>query len=215
MSVAFSRRDRSSGLVYLERRPAGGPSGLALVLHGRGASKEDLEDLGLLLVEDGFAVLLPDAPLAWGPGFAWFDPDAAVRDPRASRAAVAGLVRSYRREVGLERERTVVVGFSQGGALALDVALHERDVAARAACLSGYLLVEPEGTLTPPASVFFGHGTEDPLVAIERGRAARDTLVRRGVPVDWNEYPIEHSICEAEVRDLRAWLGRSSSVDAS
>jgi phospholipase/carboxylesterase len=39
-----------------------------------------------------------------------------------------------------------------------------------------------------------------------RGRDSRDALVALGQPVDWHEYPMEHSVCLEEVRDLEAWL---------
>jgi phospholipase/carboxylesterase len=54
--------------------------------------------------------------------------------------------------------------------------------------------------------VFAAHGSRDGIVVPARGRDSRDALVALGQPVDWHEYPMEHSVCLEEVRDLGAWL---------
>ena len=50
------------------------------------------------------------------------------------------------------------------------------------------------------------HGTRDPVVTHELGSASRDVLTAQGYDVDWREYPMEHSLCPAELADLTAWL---------
>ena len=54
--------------------------------------------------------------------------------------------------------------------------------------------------------VFLAHGTEDPIVPLALGLAARRTLEERGYPVEWHEYPMPHSVCQAEILDIRHWL---------
>ncbi len=204
----LSRRDRASGLVYVDPRPRGAARGLAVVLHGRGASKEDLLELGEVLVADGFRVLLPDAPIPWGPGWAWYESEARGRDLPTSRAAVAKLVASARREEGFEADRTLLVGFSQGGVLSLDLALNEPEVAHHVACLSGYLSVgeAPERVAKAPR-VFLAHGTSDDVVTFDRGAHARRLLEERGALVEWHAYDgMAHSICDEEIGDLRTWV---------
>jgi phospholipase/carboxylesterase len=56
--------------------------------------------------------------------------------------------------------------------------------------------------------VFAAHGSRDGIVVPARGRASRDALLALGQPVQWHEYPMEHSVCLEEVRDLEAWLGQ-------
>jgi phospholipase/carboxylesterase len=59
------------------------------------------------------------------------------------------------------------------------------------------------------ASVFMAHGTFDPIVPIALGEGSRDLLRSRGHDVEWHAYPMPHSVCGDEVRDLRDWLLRA------
>jgi phospholipase/carboxylesterase len=56
--------------------------------------------------------------------------------------------------------------------------------------------------------VFFGHGTQDDLIPVARARGARDALAGLGCPVEYCEYPIGHTVSDAEIRDLAGWLAR-------
>jgi phospholipase/carboxylesterase len=49
-------------------------------------------------------------------------------------------------------------------------------------------------------------GRHDSLIPLARARAARDALVALGCPVEFREYPIGHTVSDAEVRDLATWL---------
>src|SRR5579871_4386454 len=92
IEAVTSPGDGARYLEHLEIRPKKTvPRGLAVVLHGRGATKEDLLDLGTLLATDGLVVVLPNAPIQWGDGFAWFDSSAPTRDLPSARASVANL----------------------------------------------------------------------------------------------------------------------------
>ena len=46
------------------------------------------------------------------------------------------------------------------------------------------------------------------MIALSRATASRDQLQQLGCTIEWNEYPMEHSLALEEVRDIRAWLGR-------
>ena len=54
--------------------------------------------------------------------------------------------------------------------------------------------------------VFLAHGRHDGIVPLARGTASRDALQALGLQPEWHEYPMEHSVCLEEVRDLQAWL---------
>jgi phospholipase/carboxylesterase len=219
LSVALYRRpmDAScepvSHLDCLELRPRGAASGLAFVLHGLGLTKDSLIELGELFVEDGIVAVLPDAPIPHGEGRAWFDRETRSRDLPIARSAILALVRRFQGKYGVGRDKTAVVGFSQGGVAALDFALNHPRLVSRAACLSGYLAVEesPAGTIDPTPSIFMAHGTRDPLIPVERARTSRDLLQDRGIALQYAEYPILHGISLSEIEALRRWLltGRS------
>ena len=54
--------------------------------------------------------------------------------------------------------------------------------------------------------VFLAHGRRDGIVPLARGAAGRDLLQGLGQPVQWQDYPMEHSVCIEEVQALNAWL---------
>lgn len=190
----------------VEVAPKAALRGLAVVLHGRGATKEDLLDVGELLAQDGLHSVHPDAPIPWGDGFAWFEPDERSRNLPAARSVVASLVRAKQNVLGVGPEKTVVLGFSQGGVVSLDVTLNE-GVATRAGCLSGYLSV-PEAPARPaaPLSVFMAHGTADFLIRVAVARKTKRALEELGVAVEYHEYEMPHDVIPEEVLALRKWL---------
>ena len=63
----------------------------------------------------------------------------------------------------------------------------------------------PANVRTP---VFIGHGDADGVVPMARGQQAYAALSRLGQPVEWHDYPIDHSVCEDEIDDIAAWLRR-------
>jgi phospholipase/carboxylesterase len=195
-------------LAHVELAPSRSSRGLAIVLHGRGVTKEDLVDLAALLVDDGFVGVLPDGPIPGGAGRAWYESETRSRDLPIARSLLASLARSAQERHGIGREGTVFVGFSQGGVASLDVALHHPELVGRAACLSGHLAVaeSPSGKIAPAPRVFLAHGTQDPLIPVSRARESRDALVARGIEVRYEEYPIAHEVSPREVAALREWL---------
>jgi phospholipase/carboxylesterase len=54
--------------------------------------------------------------------------------------------------------------------------------------------------------VFQAHGTQDPVVPLAFGQRSRVALESLGVPVEWHQYPMAHSVHPDEVGDLRSWL---------
>ena len=57
--------------------------------------------------------------------------------------------------------------------------------------------------LTP---VFQAHGRNDGVIALSRATATRDQLQGLAQPVEWHEYPMEHSVCREEVQHLQSFL---------
>jgi phospholipase/carboxylesterase len=50
------------------------------------------------------------------------------------------------------------------------------------------------------------HGLYDPVVAPERAQASYAFLEKLGYQIDWNEYPMEHSVNNEELIDLSRFL---------
>ncbi|HTD91853.1 MAG TPA: carboxylesterase, partial [Burkholderiales bacterium] len=56
--------------------------------------------------------------------------------------------------------------------------------------------------------LLIAHGTQDPVVPYAMGKNSADMLVKSGYAVEWREYPMQHSLCLEEVRDIGMWITR-------
>src|SRR5439155_8004186 len=99
----------------------------------------------------------------------------------------------------------------QGGAMVLHTGLRYFERLLGIIALLCYLLLGD--TLAVEASsancdvlIFMVHGTDDSIIPLDRARRSCDKLTDLGYRVTWREYPMAHSVCEAEVDDLSAWL---------
>ncbi|GAB4469699.1 MAG: alpha/beta hydrolase [Burkholderiaceae bacterium] len=218
--------DRPSEPQAVELQTVPDPAATVIWLHGLGADGYDfvpivreLESLGAPAARYVFPHA-PMRPVTINGGYvmrAWYDilgTDLDRREDeagiRASQAAVENLIA---REVarGTPPARIVLAGFSQGGAIALHSGLRRPQPLAGLVALSCYLpLVDRFEAERHPASarvpIFLAHGNADPVVPIARGVAARDRLVALGHPVAWHEYPMPHSVCAEQIRDIAAFL---------
>jgi phospholipase/carboxylesterase len=211
--------------VEIETAPS--PRHAVLWMHGLGADGYDFVDIvpALGLRDLPVRFVFPHAPMrpvTINRGMvmrAWYDVsnDVGVRreDETGVRASQAQLEALIAREKarGIPADRIVLAGFSQGGAMALHTGLRHPETLAGIMALSCFLplahLVAGEASAANRATPFFmAHGIQDPLIPLARARSARDALGALGYRVEWHEYPMPHSVSDAEVLDIAAWLGR-------
>lgn len=208
------------------------PMASVIVLHGLGADGRDfvpiVQELELGAVGPVRFVFpsAPVRPVTINGGYAmraWYDifPPATLHG-EMRREDSAGLLDSQvlvqaliDREVarGVPAERIVLMGFSQGSAMTLLTGLRAPQRLAGLAALSGYLPLAPstadersEANRNVP--IFLAHGRHDGVVVLARGLATRDALLALDYPVEWHDYPIEHTVSAQEVADLNDWLLR-------
>jgi phospholipase/carboxylesterase len=202
-------------------------------LHGLGADGHDFEPifphLGLPLGH-GVRFVFPHAPripVTINQGMvmrAWYDiaeVDLGRREDlegiRRSRHQVEALL-ERERERGVPPERTVLAGFSQGGAVALFTGLRHPHRLAGICALSCYLvgessLDEEAHAANAATPVLAAHGRFDPIVPFERGGSMQCALAARGHPVEWHHYPMQHQVCAEEIDAVGAWLNRVLRLD--
>jgi len=204
-----------------------GPVRFAVIwLHGLGADGHDFEPIVPYLGLDpaqGVRFVFPHAPrraVTINMGMvmpAWYDIKGTEFQREEDEAGILQSAEQVRalidREVerGVPRERIVLAGFSQGGAIALHVALRQEERLAGVLALSTYLVLEERLEAEAAAAnravpLFQAHGIADPLVGIERGERARARLQELGYIVEWRTYPMGHEVCPDEIRDVGAWL---------
>jgi phospholipase/carboxylesterase len=215
-------------LETIEVETAAKPDAAIIWLHGLGADGHDFEPIVPELVARGeraWRFVFPNAPVrpvTWNNGMrmrAWYDiagiGGAAAEDLAGYRQADAQIRELIAREVSrsIATTRIVLAGFSQGGAVSLYVAPRLEQKLAGVMALSTYL--PSEGTFLAQRSaanaatpILMAHGQGDPVVPMAMGIKARDFLKTHGYPVEWHDYPMPHSVCAAEVVDIRAFLYR-------
>jgi len=202
------------------RIPAGFRPGAPLVvlLHGRGADKDDLASLSEFLPEGAAAAFprapFPAAPWGYGPGFAWYrflggarpEPESFSEGQAALDRYLAALPARLPHPPG----PMVLGGFSQGGTSALAWALAHPGRVAGVLMLSGFLAEHPSVVVGPGTAkgleVFWGHGTQDPNIPHTLGEAGRTALLAAGARVDAHDYPMGHSIVREEMENASEWL---------
>ncbi len=208
-------------LMYAAHLPAGeGPFPTIIALHGWGASAHDLLGLAPYLHAGQAIMLCPQGPLPMeigpgAPGYGWFPITTdAPPDPGEFRKAadlVRGFVDAALERYPIDRRHVVVLGFSQGGVVGYDLALRDPARYAGLVALSAWLPDELVGSLPrlPEHENFptlLIHGTEDPMIPVERAQASRDNLGRLGISPVYREFPMQHEIGPEALRTLIQWL---------
>jgi phospholipase/carboxylesterase len=205
------------------------PAASVIWMHGLGADGNDfvpvVDQLGL----DGAPAtrfVFPHAPkraVTINNGYvmrAWYDVSlgdlegtsrrADERGVRESQAQIGALIEQERKR-GSRPERIVLAGFSQGGAVALQTALRYPERLAGVMALSTYLpladsLPRESAAANRATPVFMAHGVFDPVVPLAMGAGSMTFLAGLGYPVEWHQYPMQHSVCAQEIGDIAAWL---------
>lgn len=215
-------------LDAVERETGAQPHHAVIWMHGLGADGNDFSPIVPEVLGPGMPACrfvfphAPVRPISINQGMAmraWYDIfsfDLVSRQDadgiRASHQAIEALVeREHAR--GVPYENIVLAGFSQGCAMALHTGIRLDKPLAGIIGLSGYLPLADtaaaehhRANLDTP--IFLGHGTMDPVVALARGQAARESLLALGYRPQWRDYPMQHAVCPQEIADIRAFLGQ-------
>ena len=192
-----------------------------VMLHGFGASADDLVALARTLYHPRTRYIVPAGPIelsnggrAWWPmlGHARYDEDQVLVAPseklELAREAVRALLAKLRKR--LAPDALVLLGFSQGAMLALDVALAPNSGVARVAVLSGALLADVVSELsngkrgTP--NVFVSHGRQDPILKFQGAQHLVKVLKEHDLSVRFRAFDGGHEIPEEITADLKAFV---------
>lgn len=197
---------------------AGDGTTVAVLLHGRGSHKGDLQALGPVL-PDEWALVTPQAPFpgaewGYGAGWAWYryvaDDRLVPETLEASLLAVDAFLDELPEQLGFAPGRVVLGGFSQGGTTSMAYGLSRPGRIWAVWNFSGFLAASvevPEGTEAERATpIFWGHGRRDPNIPFELALRGRSTLRGAGVPLVSMDYPIGHWMLPDEIHDAVAMV---------
>jgi len=215
-------------LETIEVETGSEPTAAVIWLHGLGADGHDFEPVVPEIVRRGeraWRFVFPNAPvrpvtLNGGMSMrAWYDISGLERGAAEDEAGFRDSEAQIRQLIdgeaarGIAASRVVLAGFSQGGAVSLYTALRCPERLAGVMALSCYLpLASRLSSERAPANdgvpIFMAHGLADPMLPIAMGLRSRDMLKKLGFAVEWHQYPMAHSVCEAEIADIREFLFR-------
>lgn len=208
--------------VIIETAP--NPDAAVILFHGLGADGHDFEPIVAemnLPPSAAIRFIFPNAanrPVTINGGMpmpAWYDilsmdrnaeqDEVGIRDSSELMHELA----SSQIAAGIAPERIVLAGFSQGGAIALFTALRSQLPLAGVLALSTYLplhdVVQLEHqSLSLP--ILMAHGEQDPVLSLALAEDSRRFMASLGYKVQWQTYPMAHSVCLEEIRAIRAWL---------
>lgn len=221
--MPYTTRESNDAVVLT---PAAAPIAAVIWLHGLGADGFDfvpiVDELRLpatLPVRFVFPHAAP-RPVTINNGYvmrAWYDikgfgPERA-EDDTGIRESESVVKRYIDQEIaqGIPASKIVLAGFSQGGAIALQTALRHQQRLAGVMALSTYLplaasLPAEASAANRDVPILMCHGVHDPVVPVQMGEASRDALQVLGYRIEWQTYPMEHSVCMEEVVDASKWL---------
>lgn len=186
----------------------GTPTYLFVALHGWGANAQDLAPLAPFFQIPNCQYLFPDAPFnhpSFPGGKAWYSLETPHYEGlQQSRELLTNWLKSLEAESGVPLSRTFLSGFSQGGAMTLDVGL---TLPLAGLCsLSGYLHSEPQSSDAPFPPVLIAHGKQDQVVPLQAAHQARDALVALNVNVEYHEFEMGHEIQPTELTAMQQFL---------
>ena len=208
--MPFDPRDPHEGGPVTTEGPAPTKARLTLLLvHGRGASAEDILVLARELSLGDVAYVAPQAD-----GNTWY-PYSFLAPLDQNEPGISSALRVLARTVdslveqGVDTTRVGLLGFSQGACLALEFAARHAARYAGVFALSGGLIGPPgtprnysgsfEGT-----PVFLGCSDRDPHIPLERVKESAEVFRRMNAAVDERIYPrMGHTVNDDEVLAIR------------
>jgi len=198
--------------VYALGAPLSQATAAVVLVHGRGATAQDILTLAPVLEHPAFVYAAPQAAAySWYP-YSFLSPIARNEPGITSGLAALRDLLAYLETNGIPAARTLLVGFSQGACLALEFAARFARRYGGVAGLSGGLIGpdgmsrEDVGTLagTP---VFLGCSDVDPHIPKARVLYSADALTSLGAQVSTRLYAgMGHTINEDEVEALRGLM---------
>ena len=202
-------------------RPEGQALQLMLLFHGVGADAADLVPLGRLLAAEFPAAFIVSIAAPWpsdaGGGRQWFPVqgiDEANRPARVDAAmpAFVATVAQWQQEAGVDLDAVALIGFSQGGIMALESTRDRPAIAGRVVSIAGRFARLPEAA-NPDTTLHMFHGKADPVIPYGFTVEAAQHLVRIGADVTADVIPhvghqVDPAIAEVLIERLRGHLPR-------
>ena len=181
-----------------------------VMLHGLGGDENAMWALESALPQTGM-VVAPRAPHEQRQGGYLWNPSIRSWPPLVSEFAesvdlLEGLLEYLEEKYEFQRERMILMGFSNGTAMSFAAAMAPiSPPPAGIVAISGHL---PEGDLSPLKGipVYWGHGTRDVFISIDAARSDAKRLRQEAVPLTYCEADVGHKLGAECMKGLRSWF---------
>jgi phospholipase/carboxylesterase len=211
MSEPILRPAPPGGVPFRLKVDPSAPARSVLMLHGWSGDENVMWVLETVLPETRI-VAAPRGlyPLRSG-GYQWVEGDGGLTSSLSDFAAGVDSILAVLDELagteGLDPADLIMMGFSQGAALAFAVLESGRIHPRAIVCLAGFV---PQGALgsLDGMEIFWGHGIRDELVPIERAHRDLERLERAGAHVNFCEADVGHRLGIECTRGLKGWIQR-------
>jgi len=207
---------RKLGLAHRVRVPSGtGPHPTLVMLHGLSGT-EDVTWVFARAAGPDWLIISPRAPLPAKEGYTWnaLDQDGKTdkSDYQTGLDTLTRFIDALPAVYPADRNRLVLLGFSQGAAMAYTYGTSHP--VSGIAALAGFIPPEIASNLPPLSNlpVLILHGTKDETVAIDTARQNRDQLKAAGAAVTYLESEVGHKVSSAGIAELKQWLAERKST---
>ncbi|HYU74210.1 MAG TPA: phospholipase [Ktedonobacteraceae bacterium] len=207
--------------VLVEGEPLESAKAAMIMIHGRGASAEDILSLAAEVDQPGFAYLAPQAAEnSWYPN-SFLSPIVSNEPALSSGLAVIASLLDRVAAAGIPAERTILLGFSQGACLSLEFIARNARRYGGVAGLSGGLIGPDDTVRDYPGSlagtpIFLGCSDIDFHIPKERVLFSAEVLQRLGAAVTVKLYPrMGHTVNLDELKAVRTMMQNLISTQVS
>lgn len=191
-------------------------SHLVILLHGYGGAGYMWKDMVPFLQSPGFIFTYPNGFETMRGGYMWYelydnetgiDEDRLALDTEKNRAKLLTLVTQLATQHSIPLSHVILAGFSQGGMIALDLALHHDEL--NHAIVFGGMMPNPphQHTLASQKKILFLHGIKDDIVPYTKAEEAHKFLENLGYHSTLLDRPLlGHSIDAIQLNQAKLWL---------
>ncbi|WP_440617270.1 alpha/beta hydrolase [Cysteiniphilum sp. 6C5] len=148
----------------------------------------------------------------------WYDIKSVCNDTMAREINITSAMHScayihsiinQQIKLGIPPHNIMLIGFSQGALIAGLSSLTTKHTLAASMIISGYLpewSLFAENTQIPHQHTNYicVHGTQDAIVPVKLGAAAKDMLIQHGYNVTWHSYETGHELCLDAIQMIRS-----------
>lgn len=211
-----------TSLTYVVNEPAkrNAKTPVLIMLHGYGSNEADLFDISKAL-DARLITFSLRAPVALGEGsYCWYNISRVEGKPfiydykevKASTEKILSFISNACRAYKVDSTQVFLMGFSQGAILSYELAALAPKKIKGVMALSGRMMEETKALKTNWADLvkvkyFIAHGNSDNTIKQEESDKVYEYLKEKNVSdLTYKRYEMPHSICGAELNDIKAWL---------